>query len=229
MVVACNIGPHPGHLKESADPLRSAHDEFLQLIDALHSHCEMFVINLSSPNTPRLRSLLQHEHLVDRVVKPAYLRVRELDRVSSRPWRTPLLVKLPPEDKDREQWTDSTLKAVVEPLMSAEACDGFVAVNTSTRLAVQLFKQAEPELPGGVSGEPLRSEAIRVVATLRKLIGTERLLIGCGGVMAPEHSMEFVKAGADLVELYSGMIYAGPGLVSRCALEIKAAASKKDK
>jgi dihydroorotate dehydrogenase len=227
MIVACNIGPHPGHLKEAADPLLAAHDELLQLIDALHPHCEMFVINFSSPNTARLRNLLQSAELTDRIIKPSFVRVRELDQASGRAWRTPLLVKLPPEDMDRELWNESTLKTVVDPLLSAGACDGFVAVNTSTRLAQQLVNQPPPELPGGVSGEPLRGEALRVVGLLRRLIGPEKLLIGCGGVMAPEHATEFVAAGADLVELYSGMIYAGPGLVARCAQQIKQTPSKK--
>ncbi len=227
MIVACNIGPHPGHLKESADPLRCARDEFLHLIDALHPHCEMFVINLSSPNTLRLRNLLQSPDLVEAVLKPAIDRLRECDQRSARTRRTPLLVKLPPEDKDRQLWTESTLSSVVGPVLSAGECDGFVAVNTSTRLAEQFVHHPPPELPGGISGEPLRGEALRVVALLRRLIGPEKLLIGCGGVMAPEHASEFIGAGADLVELYSGMIYAGPGLAGRCALEIMNSASSK--
>jgi len=226
MLVACNIGPHPGHFKESADPLRSARDEFFQLLDALHPHCEMFVINFSSPNTSRLRNLLQSADLVDVVIKPAYQRVRELDQRSSRARRTPLLVKLPPEDKDRELWTESTLNSVVGPLLTTGACDGFVAVNTSTRLALQFFSPPPTEVPGGVSGEPLRGEALRIVTLLRRLIGPEKLLIGCGGVTEPEHAAEFVAAGADLVELYSGMIYAGPGLVGRCARQIKGTKAK---
>ena len=90
--------------------------------------------------------------------------------------------------------------------------DGFVAVNTSTRLAMKHVQGiANPELPGGVSGDPLRDEALKVVRMVRSLIGPERLLIGCGGVMEPAHARQFLDAGADLVEVYSGMIYAGPG------------------
>jgi dihydroorotate dehydrogenase len=138
-----------------------------------------------------------------------------------------VLVKLPPEDKDRELWTEASLNSVVGPLLAANACDGFVAVNTSTRLAVQFANQLPAELPGGISGEPLRGHALRVVALLRRLVGPVRLVIGCGGVMAPEHAVEFVGAGADLVELYSGMIYAGPRLVGRCARKIRESVSIK--
>lgn len=227
MIVACNIGPHPGHLKESPDPLQTAHDEFQQLIEALHPHSEMFVINLSSPNTPRLRNLLQSDELIARVLSPARAQLRALDQASVPPRQTPLLVKLPPEDKDRLHWTESTLRAVIDPMLKADVCDGFVAVNTSTRLAQQHVNWPPAELPGGVSGDPLRSEALRVVTMLRGIIGLDKLLIGCGGVMAPEHAIEFRRAGADLVELYSGMIYAGPGLIGNCAQAMKTEAAIK--
>ncbi len=212
MTLACNIGPHPGHLKTATDRSQTTRDEFLHLVNELHPFVDLFVINLSSPNTPGLRSLLQSPELCERIVLPVRSRVRELDESFHRTWRTPLLVKLPPEDENRELWTEANLKGVVEPLLAADAVDGFVAVNTSARLALQYVSLPPPELPGGISGEPLRAEALRVVSLLRNLIGPEKLLIGCGGVMAPEHAVEFRRAGADLVELYSGMIYAGPGL-----------------
>jgi dihydroorotate dehydrogenase len=226
MVIAANIGPHPGHLKTAASPdavLQLVQNEFLQLVKALFLEVDLFVINLSSPNTPGLRSILQSPNLIDGVVLPVRRRIRELDKLSKRTWRTPLLVKLPPEDENRELWTMDTLGALTGPLLKADACDGFVAVNTSTRLAVQHVHYAPPELPGGMSGEPLRIEALRVVTLLRQLIGPEKLLIGCGGVMQPADAADFRRAGADLVELYSGMIYAGPGLPAKCAAALAGA------
>jgi dihydroorotate dehydrogenase len=219
MVVACNIGPHPGHLRDSADPIKTVREEFFQLIEALYPHCEMLVVNLSSPNTRGLRNLLQDERLVDGVLRPVRNRVRELDAGSHRTWRTPLLVKLPPEDQERQAWTMNSLKSVVGPM--AEVADGFVAVNTSTRLAQAMVNYPPADLPGGVSGAPLRAEALSVVALLRAIVGPGPLLIGCGGVMEPAHAVEFLGAGANLVEMYSGMIYAGPGLVSKCADAIR--------
>jgi dihydroorotate dehydrogenase len=213
LIVAANVGPHPGKLKESPDPLQTARDELITLMEALYPHCDLFVINLSSPNTPRLRNLLQSPQLVDTVVAPVRNRLRQIAPAVA------LLVKLPPEDQDRQLWTEFSLRSLVEPLLAH--CDGFVAVNTSTRLAQQFVNSPPSELPGGVSGEPLRGEALRLVALLRGLIGREKLLIGCGGVMAPAHACDFRHAGADLVEVYSGMIYAGPGLVSACAAAMK--------
>lgn len=221
MVVACNIGPHPKNLRESADPLTTARDEFLRVVEVLHTLCEMFVINLSSPNTRGLRNLLQDERLPDAVLRPIRDRVRELDASTHRSWRTPILVKLPPEDQDRQLWTMDSLKSVVGPLIEAQLCDGFVAVNTSTRLAQQLVNHPPPDLPGGVSGDPLRAESLRVVSLVRGIIGPSPLLIGCGGVIEPAHAVEFLNAGANLVEMYSGMIYAGPRLVSDCAAAIR--------
>jgi len=207
LIFAGNIGPHPGNLrraKSRQEAMRIVREELLRLTRNLQPHVDLFVVNLSSPNTPGLRSLLQAPELAGKVLKP--LREAGADR---------MLIKLPPEDENREPWSERTLSAVLGPLTSA--CDGFVAVNTSTRLALQQVKVREPELPGGVSGEPLRSEALHVVGLLRPLIGKEKLLIGCGGVMEPEHARQFLETGADLVEIYSGMIYAGPGLVARAA------------
>jgi dihydroorotate dehydrogenase len=224
MVVACNIGPHPGNLKRAAsraEALSIAKTGLLQLVEMLHPHSDFFVINLSSPNTPGLRSLLQSADLAEVVLGPIRGAVRRLDELSARTWRTPVLIKLPPEDENRELWTETSLASVVQPLLAADVCNGFVAVNTSTRLALQHFPLGKTDLPGGISGDPLREEALRLVAMLRRLIGQDKLLIGCGGVMAPEHANDFRRAGADLVELYSGMVFGGPGMMSQCARAIK--------
>ncbi|HLW66940.1 MAG TPA: dihydroorotate dehydrogenase 2 [Gemmataceae bacterium] len=224
MAVACNIGPHPGNLKRCTnrtEALTTAQAELLQLAEALHRHSDFLVVNLSSPNTPGLRSLLQSAELADTVVMPIIQLSRRLDQATGRSWQTPVLVKLPPEDENQELWTTESLARVVQPLLAVEACDGFVAVNTSARLAMQHFPLGKDELPGGLSGDPLREEALRVVTMLRRLIGPDRLLIGCGGVMMPEHGVGFLHAGADLVELYSGMVFAGPALVSRSAKALK--------
>jgi dihydroorotate dehydrogenase len=221
MVVACNIGPHPGKLKQCAsraEALALVLQDFRVLCAMTYGDCDMYVLNLSSPNTPGLRSLLQSPEIVQAVMSPIVEEMRESDRMVERAWRTPVLVKLPPEDENREPWNEASLGAVVGPMLAAGVCDGFVAVNTSTRLALKFVQGiANPELPGGVSGEPLRDEALRVVRMLRSLIGPSRLLIGCGGVMEPAHARQFLDAGADLVEIYSGMIYAGPGLIARSA------------
>ena len=214
LVVGCNIGPHPANLRQAnpEDYLTTARDELLQLVAALHEHADFFVVNLSSPNTPGLRKLLQSGNLAQRLFHPLREAIRQCDSRSSRRRQTPLLVKLAPEDADRIPWTCESLKAIVEPLVGSDACDGFVAVNTSSRLASEYGEES-----GGVSGTPLQPLALQVVKDLRRLIGPERLIIGSGGIISPEDATEFITVGSNLVEIYSGLVYRGPGLISRCS------------
>ncbi|MGZ3315741.1 MAG: dihydroorotate dehydrogenase (quinone) [Isosphaeraceae bacterium] len=218
LVVGCNIGPHPGNVREAksvTDYLTTARDEMLQLAPALYEHADFFVVNLSSPNTPGLRNLLQSDDLSERLFHPLRQAIRQCDSKSKPPRQTPLLVKLPPEDADRVPWSCESLKTIVEPLVASDACDGFVAVNTSSRLA-----EAIGEESGGISGGPLRTTALQVVRHLRHLIGAHRLIVGSGGITNPEHGAEFIKAGSNLVEIYSGLVYRGPGLIADSAAEL---------
>jgi dihydroorotate dehydrogenase len=215
LVVGCNIGPHPGNVTEAktvTDFLVTARVELLQLIGALFGDADFFVVNLSSPNTPGLRQLLQSEDLSRELFAPLRHGVRQLDRETNRPHPTPLLVKLPPEDADRLPWTIESLKGAVDPLVASDLCDGFVAVNTSSRLAAEIGEKS-----GGISGAPLRETALRLIRDLRHVIGPDRLIVGSGGITEPGHATEFVQAGSNLIELYTGLVYRGPGLIAECA------------
>jgi len=219
LVVGCNIGPHPGNVngaRSVADYLITARDELLQLAVALFEDADFFVVNLSSPNTPGLRQLLQSEDLSAQLVLPLRRMIRELGRGSSRAHETPLLVKLPPEDADRVPWSCESLKSVVEPLVASDVCDGFVAVNTSSRLAAEIGEES-----GGISGAPLRTTALEVIRDLRHLVGPDRLIVGSGGITDPRHAAEFVEAGSNLIEMYSGLVYRGPGLITACAADLR--------
>jgi dihydroorotate dehydrogenase len=209
MLVGCNIGPHPGHLKAATDPeayLSLAREELLRLIDRLHPHADFFVVNLSSPNTAGLRGLLGDRRLAKELIAPLRHAVQQQTP-------TPLFLKLPPEDMDRVPWSAETLGAIVNPMVEEYACDGFVAVNTSTRLAKELLQ----EDVGGLSGRPLLPGALDVVALLRSMIPADMLLLGGGGVTVAGDAVKLRNAGADVVELYSGMIFAGPRLPTACA------------
>jgi dihydroorotate dehydrogenase len=220
LVIGCNIGPHPGNLKGARsveEYLEISRAESCHLVEALFEDADFFVVNLSSPNTAGLRDLFKREDLATRLVLPVRQVIERLAAGSARPWRTPLLVKLPPEDSDRNSWTSESLRAVVEPIIASEAIDGFVAVNTSSRLAAELGEEM-----GGVSGGPLRPVALQVVRQLRQLVGPHALVIGSGGITDPEHAAEFVTAGSNLVEVYSGLVYRGPALLERCAAALRA-------
>jgi dihydroorotate dehydrogenase len=219
LVVGCNIGPHPRNVRaarRATDYLTTARDELLQLAPGLYEHADFFVVNLSSPNTPGLRNLLQREDLSERLFLPLRQAIRQCD-LESKPGRhTPLLVKLPPEDADCLPWSSESLKTVVEPLVDSDACDGFVAVNTSSRLATELGEES-----GGISGGPLRATALEVIRCLRCLLGAHRLIVGSGGITRPAHAVEFIEAGSNLVEIYSGLVYRGPGLIADCAATLR--------
>ncbi len=217
-VVACNIAPHPETLEGAAEPGFAARvrEELALLVDALHLHARFFVVNLSSPNTAGLRSVLHGEGFAEEVVAPTRARLASLAAASGTATR-PLLVKLPPEDASAAQWTPDTLAKLVAPLARPEVCDGFVAVNSSIRLARELSPAARPDAPGGVSGAPLLPLALAAQRALRELAHPSQLRIGVGGICAPEDARALVAAGAQLVEIYSGMISRGPGLVSDCA------------
>jgi dihydroorotate dehydrogenase len=219
MVMALNIGPHPGNLMSAANPQSAweiAVRELTHLVRALHGVADLFVVNLSSPNTRGLRAFLQHEQLASGLFWPLRQELQALDVRASRKAATRLLLKLPPEDADKRPWTQESLSSLVEPLLDQGGCDGFVAVNSSTRLAAEAGEDA-----GGISGAPLLPIALETIVRLKAITGDRCLLIGCGGITGPNDAVEFVEAGADLVEIYSGLIYRGPMLVRQCALALK--------
>ena len=232
MLVACNIGPHSGKLKnypvpETAIPF--VRDELRTLVARLHPYADFFVVNLSSPNTPGLRGLLVRPEAPRELAVPTCALLRELDAKAGRAQPTPLLWKLPPEDSDRVPWNEARLAAFLGPFLESGACDGVVAVNTSTALSLALgAPAATPDSPGGISGAPLLDRALATVAMARRLLGPDRLLIGCGGVVEPKDATAHLGAGADVVEVYSGLIYSGPKLISECAKAMAAAPARGD-
>lgn len=211
--IACNIAPHPATVRRanSAAPIRA---ELIQLAEGLHEFADLFVVNLSSPNTAGLRALLHGRGFADDYVAPLAARIAALDSRAGREIPTPLLVKLPPEDSTGKPWRAANLDALLQPLLPV--CDGFVAVNSSATLALRLAKHARPEAPGGISGAPLHAHACALLRLLKRR-APEHLLIGCGGVLRAADATAMLAAGAHLVELYSGLVYRGPSLVAECA------------
>ena len=215
----CNVAPHPKTVRGATDAasfFETARGELTRLVDALHPSTPLFVINLSSPNTPGLRGLLYGDAFAQELVGPTRERLAALDRAAGRTTATALLVKLPPEDAEQQPWTDERLAGMVGPLCGDGVCDGFVAVNTSIGLSKRLRSDAD-DLPGGISGAPLLPLALNAIGVLAGLRRPEQLLVGVGGVLHGGDAQRLVDAGADLVEVYSGMIYRGPTLVGECA------------
>ena len=197
LVVGGNIG------KNKITPNDRAVEDYLACVDAMHAHVDYFVVNVSSPNTPGLRELQDKEPLT------ALLRA-VVKRNAGHPGNRPVFLKIAPD------LTDGQLDDIVDIVLS-EGVDGVVATNTTISregLATDA-ETVEAMGPGGVSGAPVRERATEVIRHLAAKSQGQFPIIGVGGIDSVEAAQEKLDAGASLVQVYSGMIYQGPGLPSR--------------
>jgi dihydroorotate dehydrogenase len=195
-VCGVNIG------KNAATPLDQATADYVAALRVVYECADYVTINISSPNTQGLRQLQQGDHL--RPLLQALLEARSAlaDRVG---WKVPLLVKLSPD------LTPEDL-AVTAQVIRELGLDGVIATNT-TLDRPGLADVPDAQRPGGLSGEPLRERSLAVVQRLRELLGSQMPLIGVGGIGSVADAAAMFAAGADLIQLYTGLIYRGPGLV----------------
>jgi len=187
--VGINLG------KSRVTPLDDAAEDYAASFRLLRGHGDYFVVNVSSPNTPGLRELQAAGHL--RGI------LRALRREN--PEGKPVLVKIAPDLADED--LDDIIAAGGE-----EGAAGWIATNTT--LDHSSVPPAD-DREGGLSGEPLRARATRVVARVAQRAG--RPVIGVGGVADAASAREKVSAGARLIQLYTGLVYGGPGLPRRVA------------
>jgi dihydroorotate dehydrogenase len=191
VIVGVNIG------KTKAVPEAGAVADYVTSAERLAPYADYLVVNVSSPNTPGLRDLQAVEHL-----RPLLTAVREAaDRVADR--RVPLLVKIAPDlaDEDVDAVADLALEL---------GLDGIIATNTTV---ARDGLNSPPELTketGGLSGAPLKARSLEVLRRLRARTGDRLVLISVGGVETADDVWERVRAGATLVQGYTGMIYGGP-------------------
>jgi dihydroorotate dehydrogenase len=195
-VCGVNIG------KNAATPLEEATGDYVTALQAVYEYADYVAINISSPNTQGLRQLQQGEQLRPLLLALLATRAELAERIG---WRVPLVVKLSP-DLSTDELADTA--QVIREL----SLDGVIATNTTLdRAAVAGLRHAQR--PGGLSGEPLRARALAVVRQLRALLGPEMPLIGVGGISSAADAAAMLGAGADLIQIYTGLIYRGPGLV----------------
>lgn len=195
------VGVNVGKSKDVA--VEDAVDDYRASVRALAPHADYLVVNVSSPNTPELRSMQAVEAL-----RPLLAGIqRELSELGQ---RTPLLVKIAPDLPDAE--IDAIADLAVELGLA-----GIVAVNTTTDYSVLGHSAAEARAigRGGVSGAPLSTRAIEVLRRLRAHVGDDLVLISVGGAMNPDDVRERLAAGATLVQAYTGFVYGGPLWPSR--------------
>jgi dihydroorotate dehydrogenase len=200
-ILGINIG------KTACVPNESAPDDYLTTFECLYPYASYFALNISSPNTPRLREL-QAKDSLSILLRALADRNRDLARLRNHPPK-PLLVKIAP---DLEDWQ---LDDLVELCMELRV-DGIIVANTTTsREGLATPAQAVRALgEGGISGAPLtqRNRAL-VAAVYHKTRGTIPI-VGVGGIMTGEDAWQMIREGASLIQIYSGLIYNGPGLVA---------------
>jgi dihydroorotate dehydrogenase len=202
-IVGVNIGKNRDSTDEVADYVAGV-TRFAGLADYL-------VTNISSPNTPGLRDLQRKERLVELLA--AVLAARDAAGKASS-LKTPLLVKVAP-DLDEAQIRDIA-DAVVE-----SGVDGLIVGNTTIERPYSLCSTAKGEA-GGLSGRPLMGPSTRILAELYKATGGKVPIIGTGGIFTGADAYRKIRAGASLVQLYSGMIYRGPGIGAAVPRELAA-------
>jgi dihydroorotate dehydrogenase len=198
-IVGLNIG------KNADTPIEQAASDYLIGLSGVYPHADYITVNISSPNTKNLRAL-QGEHELDQLLSQLQQRRLELTELHGR--RVPLAVKIAP-DLSEEQID------IIAQVLPRHGIDGVIATNTTLeRSAVQGMRYAEEA--GGLSGAPLHARSLEVIARLRRRVGAELAIIGVGGIVSGRHAAEKIAAGADAVQLYTGLIYRGPALVSEC-------------
>ncbi|MFZ2388505.1 MAG: quinone-dependent dihydroorotate dehydrogenase [Polaromonas sp.] len=204
LLLGLNIG------KNAATPIENAVDDYLICLDGVYPHADYVTVNISSPNTKNLRAL-QSDEALDALLGRIAERREAL--ASQHGKRVPIFVKIAPD-------LDETQVDVIAATLKRHAMDGVVATNTTlSRDAVKGLRHAEEA--GGLSGAPVLEASNRVIRQLRAALGKGFPIIGVGGVMSGADAVSKIRAGADVVQIYTGLIYKGPGLVSEAANAIK--------
>ncbi len=199
-ILGLNIG------KNAATPIQRAVDDYLIGLSGVYPHADYVTVNISSPNTKNLRAL-QSDAALDALLAALQQRRGELTRTHGR--NVPLFLKIAPD-------LDDAQVAVIAATLRHNGIDGVIATNTTlARDAVQGLAHADEA--GGLSGAPVREASNRVIRALRTALGPGYPIIGVGGVMSGADARAKLAAGADLVQLYTGLIYRGPALVAEAA------------
>ncbi len=198
-ILGLNIG------KNASTPLENAVDDYLTCLDGVYPHADYVTVNISSPNTANLRKLQGGDDL-GRLLESLQQRREALADQHGR--RVPMVVKIAP-DLSTEQ-----VDAIAD-LLPRYGMDGVIATNTTLdRSKVQGLPHADEA--GGLSGPPVHELSLAVIRRLRERLGTDTAIIGVGGISSGRRAREKIEAGADAVQLYTGLIYRGPALIGEC-------------
>lgn len=197
MILGVNIG------KNKETPNEEAGAEYASLIHTFAEAADYLAVNVSSPNTPGLRALQRGDAISSLLAEVAAARAEEVERLG-RP--VPIVVKLSPDLDD--EGLEGSLQAI-----SDHGVDGIVATNTTLSRAGVNDPQRDEK--GGLSGAALTARSLATVEKIRARIGDDLPIFAVGGIMTPDDAKARIDAGATLVQLYTGVVYGGPGLVKR--------------
>lgn len=197
LIIGGNIG------KNKDTPNEKATDDYQICFRALFPYVDYFVVNVSSPNTPNLRDLQEKEPLT-RLLET--LQEENKAQESAKP----ILLKIAPD------LTDGQISDIIEIVGDTDIA-GVIATNTTiSRDSLRTGESRIKEIgAGGLSGAPVRERSTEVIRSLRKGLGADKCIIGVGGIFTASDAKEKLDAGADLVQVYTGFIYEGPGMVKR--------------
>lgn len=202
-VLGINIG------KNFSTPVENAVDDYLLCFQQVYEFADYITVNISSPNTPGLRKLQHGEALIE-LLTSLKQEQNKLQKKFNK--YVPLAVKIAPDLTDEE--IDELATAFIKT-----GIDAVIATNTTfSRQGVEQFENAGEQ--GGLSGAPVFDASTAVVEKFAKLLDQKIPIIAVGGITKPEDAVEKIKAGASLVQIYSGFIYQGPELISQSAQAI---------
>lgn len=196
-VLGVNIG------KNRDTPLEQAHQDYVMGFCGVAPYASYVTINISSPNTEGLRNLQHGESLTHLLQQ---LKQEQKFFFEANKKYVPLVVKISPD------LTSAEIKNMGEILLS-QKIDGVIATNTTINHSdIENFQQV-----GGLSGKPLFQKSTEIIKNLKEVVQQQIPIIGCGGIFTAKDVEEKFKAGADLIQLYSGLIYEGPGIIDKVA------------
>ena len=193
VLIGGNIG------KNKVTPNSQAKNDYIICFKELYNYVDYFVVNVSSPNTPGLRELQSKEFLNDLFIELNELRSNETIK-------KPILIKISP-DLSKEK-----ILEILE-VIDTNNIDGIIATNTT--IDYPNLKSKNKNETGGLSGAPLYDKSNEVISFISKKTNGKLPIIGVGGISTPEQAVKKIEAGAHLIQLYTGIIYEGPGIVRK--------------
>ncbi len=205
-ILGINIG------KNADTPVEKAVDDYLICLEKVYNYASYVTVNISSPNTKNLRSLQSGDALTELLET---LRKRQLELAEEHQHYVPLVLKVAPDLSAED------IEFIAKQLLQFKI-DGLIVTNTTlSREGVENLKYADEA--GGLSGAPVFEKSTACLAAFSKALDGQIPLIGVGGILSGEQALAKQDAGANLVQIYSGLIYTGPALIKDCVDALKTA------